>query len=684
MSVISSVPSGSSHSRRYRTRAYTSQVDETLFATPKKLSGSENQGSKAQGGSAPRGLSHSAPNRRTQKPETVRIITKDLIRDLRIPSEDPSGLSVIMCPQEFQRITSASRVLTAEEKEAELAAKTRKREAAIEAAEDRKARLRQADFSRMRNAGLSELEAEARDKAQYLLEKANALRMEQEDEIKHINELILGSQCHAIRDTQILEKKQILSELQEEEKRLDAMMEVERRRAIKMQEEIDEMRKQQRIEGKVQIIQQMAERQEERLLNEEFKEQEGQQVLDKLEQLQVEEMEILQRKLEEQRQMQREIQQINEANLRAKERKKEEERLADLHALEYTRKKLEFQRITSASRVLTAEEKEAELAAKTRKREAAIEAAEDRKARLRQADFSRMRNAGLSELEAEARDKAQYLLEKANALRMEQEDEIKHINELILGSQCHAIRDTQILEKKQILSELQEEEKRLDAMMEVERRRAIKMQEEIDEMRKQQRIEGKVQIIQQMAERQEERLLNEEFKEQEGQQVLDKLEQLQVEEMEILQRKLEEQRQMQREIQQINEANLRAKERKKEEERLADLHALEYTRKKLEREAEYEAEQERIRKKKEQDVARLRALQERDRDHQAEQDALRARRNQEAAEREWRRKEKQDALNKAKEDEVLTRDRLQQVAHKEHLLSVQAGRERSEFHRVLR
>lgn len=44
--------------------------------------------------------------------------------------------------------------------------------------------------------------------------------------------------------------------------------------------------------GKVQIIQQMAERQEERLLNEEFKEQEGQQVLDKLEQLQVEEMEV--------------------------------------------------------------------------------------------------------------------------------------------------------------------------------------------------------------------------------------------------------------------------------------------------------------------------------------------------------------------------------------------------------
>lgn len=36
----------------------------------------------------------------------------------------------------------------------------------------------------------------------------------------------------------------------------------------------------------------------------------------------------------------------------------------------------------------------------------------------------------------------------------------------------------------------------------------------------------------------------------------------------------------------------------------------------------------RIRKEKEKEVARLRALQERARDHQAEQDALRAKRNQ--------------------------------------------------------
>lgn len=49
--------------------------------------------------------------------------------------------------------------------------------------------MRQADLSRQKNQNLSELEAEARDRAQYLLERANTLRMEQEDEVKKLNEV---------------------------------------------------------------------------------------------------------------------------------------------------------------------------------------------------------------------------------------------------------------------------------------------------------------------------------------------------------------------------------------------------------------------------------------------------------------------------------------------------------------
>lgn len=60
-------------------------------------------------------------------------------------------------------------------------------------------------------------------------------------------QMILDAQCQATRDAQIQEKKQIQAELSEEEKHLDAMMEVERHKAVQAEKEIEELRKQQRI-----------------------------------------------------------------------------------------------------------------------------------------------------------------------------------------------------------------------------------------------------------------------------------------------------------------------------------------------------------------------------------------------------------------------------------------------------
>ncbi|CAB1348013.1 unnamed protein product [Coregonus sp. 'balchen'] len=263
-------------------------------------------------------------------------------------------------------------------------------------------------------------------------------------------------------------------------------------------------------------------------------------------------------------------------------------------------------------------------------------------------DLSRQKNQDLSELEAEAKERAQYLLERANAMRMEQKDEVKKLNELILGAQCHAVRDAQIIERQQILAELQEEERRLDAMMEVDRRRALEAQEQVDELRKHQRIQGKQLIINQIEERLEDRMLQNEMKEQEGQQMLENLERMQMEELEALERKKEEQQRLQQEILRINDESLLAKERKKEEER--------------------------------------RTLQERDKDHKAEQDELRARRNQEGAARDWRRKEKEHLKKKVDVEERLKAARLEQVTHKEHLLAQQASickeKDKEEKHRI--
>lgn len=55
------------------------------------------------------------------------------------------------------------------------------------AAEEMKRRIFEADLSRKKNSALTELELEAQDQAQCVVERANMLRMEQEEEIRMLN-----------------------------------------------------------------------------------------------------------------------------------------------------------------------------------------------------------------------------------------------------------------------------------------------------------------------------------------------------------------------------------------------------------------------------------------------------------------------------------------------------------------
>ncbi|XP_034404294.1 cilia- and flagella-associated protein 45 [Cyclopterus lumpus] len=344
----------------------------------------------------------------------------------------------------------------------------------------------------------------------------------------------------------------------------------------------------------------------------------------------------------------------------------------------------EFQRIPSTARVLTKEEPEAVREAHQRKKEEGIRAAEEMKRKIHEADLSRMKNQALTELELEARDRAQRLLERANALKMEEEDEIKKLNNLILAAQCQATRDVQMDEKKQIQAELSEEEKRLDAMMEVERRRALETVEQIDELHKQQRIGGMQNICNQIRQHLNDKQMQEVMKEQEKEQTREKREKMNLEDLKAMEKKREEQQHLNEEIMRINTETMQAKEQRREEEKLADMRNMEYMRNKMKREAEYEAEQRRIKKEKELEIARLRARQEKAKDYKSEQDDLRVRRNQEASDREWRRKEKELSAKKAQEKAMLRAARMEQVHCKEHLLSMEAGREKAEFERVLK
>ncbi|KAG5836822.1 hypothetical protein ANANG_G00232700 [Anguilla anguilla] len=341
--------------------------------------------------------------------------------------------------------------------------------------------------------------------------------------------------------------------------------------------------------------------------------------------------------------------------------------------------RFELERIKKASYVWTLEDKEVELELQRREREMAKKAAEERIAKIRQADILRKKRQGLSRLEAEAREVAQYAVERANEFRMEDDPEMKSLNALILGAKCFAERDVQVQERRQMVAVEEEEDRRFDSAMEQDRLNAIRAQEETDAMRKEERLWGKIRIQEQIEERMEEGRLQEELKQQEKQKLLENMEQIKMDDLQAQLRKKEAQRRLQQEVLEKNEESQRAKDRKKEEDREADILLVEKACKKMDQEA-----LERQKKRgKERDLDQVRALEERERE-KAEQEDQRMRKNQEAWENEWRRKEREQARKKADDREWWKLARQEQTADKEQQMAVKIGREKTDSERVLR
>lgn len=67
---------------------------------------------------------------------------------------------------------------------------------------ERKSAAKQRAALQQQSGKLSELEEEARERAQYLLQRASRMRLEQEDEIKEFSEVELGAATRhpALRD----------------------------------------------------------------------------------------------------------------------------------------------------------------------------------------------------------------------------------------------------------------------------------------------------------------------------------------------------------------------------------------------------------------------------------------------------------------------------------------------------
>eukprot|EP01061_Rhynchopus_euleeides_P032268 TRINITY_DN53546_c0_g1_i1.p1 TRINITY_DN53546_c0_g1~~TRINITY_DN53546_c0_g1_i1.p1 ORF type:complete len:508 (+),score=219.80 TRINITY_DN53546_c0_g1_i1:114-1526(+) len=274
-------------------------------------------------------------------------------------------------------------------------------------------------------------------------------------------------------------------------------------------------------------------------------------------------------------------------------------------------------------------------------------------------------------------------LSKAQLQMDEELDEVKYMNKIMLYTKCVTIRDAQIKEKQSVASERAEEEARLDMAMEMERLKALKMYEEREQKRIENRRKGAAVIRAQIEEREQERLRRLELKQQEQEAMLRHIEHTKDDDRQEALKKKEAARRLMKDVALANAEQIRLKNRQREVEQAEDRRIADYLKEKDAREQSIAEEHERVKAEKEREIARLRSLQEKAQDKQAELDALRARRAQEAAEREHRAKEKEAHARVAAINADLAVARQSQKLEKEVTLAEQARQENEDFERII-
>lgn len=343
----------------------------------------------------------------------------------------------------------------------------------------------------------------------------------------------------------------------------------------------------------------------------------------------------------------------------------------------------ELQRMREASIILSNDEilnrKKSEKAAKEKSRAASIA----RKDKMLRMEEERKKRVPPSETEQLKLEKDQSTLNRAQFMLEEELDDVKRMNQMMLYSKCVTIRDAQIEEKKHVMEENEEEERRLDLMMEIERIKALEAYEDREKKRAADRLRGAEILKKQIEERALERQRQEELRDQDRQQMLAEIERMKEEELQQQYEKRLAGRRLLEEVAKANHAQIERKKMIMQAEKEEDDRIAVYLREKELREQADAEEKERIRRERELEVARLRAQQEKAADKQAELDELRAMRAQEAYERDWREKEKAEAERKLAINADLAQAREQQRNVKMKQLADLARMEQEDFYRVI-
>lgn len=281
-------------------------------------------------------------------------------------------------------------------------------------------------------------------------------------------------------------------------------------------------------------------------------------------------------------------------------------------------------------------------------------------------------------------DRANGMLTKAQEQLDEEHDDVKDMNTKMTFSKVITIRDKQLAENKALEREYMDEQKRLDIMMEIERLKQIKLENEREERKVNARKAGAQVIIDQISERHQIRIKEQEEKEKEALIMKKQADAMIREEEERIREKQMKAQKLLVDVETSNRLAMALKEKKRLEEKEMDDQIIKYNLEKAKREYEAQVRDQRIRDEKERELQKMREAQEKNTNRQEEIDAARAKRAFEDSEVQARLREQLNLEKKERLLKDLDAARQRQFADKENFLAQQAAHERDEFLNIIK
>ena len=258
---------------------------------------------------------------------TAVILDAEELRNIRekLIVQPNMAKAAIVTKDELDRIKKSTVIETKEEKVQKKKIADEQVGQQMAKANARKQRMAENDKTRASKIPPTVQETITQERSANLLSKAQMQLDEEQDDVKHMNQMVLYSKVVTIRDKQLEENKRLEAEWLVEQKKLDLMMEVERLKNLKEQDEREKRRKEAVKKGQWVIVEQIKDREVQRLKDEEALEKEKAQMLRHIEKLKEEDAKAVEAKKARVKIMMEEVGVANKQAITLKEEAKERE-----------------------------------------------------------------------------------------------------------------------------------------------------------------------------------------------------------------------------------------------------------------------------------------------------------------------------------------------------------------------